>query len=138
MNGTASLTFTPPPPPPINVNTAVYTRFMLTCIETYACCRIFFIIVLHQVHFLYMLIDCDRHVLYILKHVKSHYSCYLALVFYQLIKKISPLFLIIYSPYSPQKWLFVSLQFCKWMMNAWLNVALAAGDPVPGHYYSPK
>lgn len=55
MNGTASSIFIP-----IIVYTAVYTCFMLTCIETYACCRLFFIITLHQVHVLYMLIDCDN------------------------------------------------------------------------------
>lgn len=58
MNGTASSIFIP-----IMVYTAVYTCFMLTCIETYACCRLFFIITLHQVHVLYMLIDhvnCDN------------------------------------------------------------------------------
>lgn len=54
-NGTASSIFIP-----IIVHTAVYTCFMLTCIETYACCRLFFIITLHQVHVLYMLIDCGN------------------------------------------------------------------------------
>lgn len=77
MNGTASSIFIP-----IIVYIAVYTCFMLTCIESYACCRLFFIITLHHVHVLYMLNDCDNQTC-MLK--LSHYSCYLALTFYQLI-----------------------------------------------------